>query len=60
MNGFVDQDVYEDKKSYFADESMFVSTRELGSEYAVWNEASITERSEKLGNWAVTRWPKET
>lgn len=60
MNGFVDQDIYEDKKVYFTKESMFISTRELGNEYQTWNEDSINNRSEKLANWAIVRWPKET
>lgn len=58
MNNTIDQAPYEKKKSFFENESMFISTRELGKKYAKWDVNEINTRSETLAEWAVTRWVK--
>ena len=58
MNNIVDQSKYEVKKEYFANESMFISTREFGQKYPEWNKSTIEQRSRTLGEWAVKRWVK--
>lgn len=58
MNTYVDQDSYENKKVFFAEESMFVSTRKLGKTYETWNKEQILSRSHKLATWAISRWKR--
>ena len=59
MNSHVGQDTYEKKRKHFEDASMFISARNLGAEHTDWGEDQIKARSEKLADWATTRWAKD-
>lgn len=59
MNNFIDQDTYDNKKIYFAKESMFISARELGRKYLTWDKTSINKRSNELAEWAIKRWKND-
>jgi uncharacterized protein with ParB-like and HNH nuclease domain len=56
MNEHVDQAPYVEKRPYIGNESMYLTARNFGKEYDEWNEVKIAERSEILGQWAISRW----
>jgi len=58
MNSMVDQDGFLTKKVIFKNESMFASTRQLGTSYEKWDEEEIAKRSGVISSWAVQRWKK--
>jgi hypothetical protein len=62
MNETVDQNTFENKKTIFAKESMFISARQIGENYKTWGEDEIIARSNILSEWAINRWkrPSET
>ena len=58
MNEAVDQGEFSQKRSLFSDESMFVSARKVGKDYASWSDTEINGRSEQLADWAIDRWKR--
>ena len=60
MSGSVDKESFSVKKTVFVNESMFASTRKLGSEHQKWDEEEIVKRSDIIATWAVARWSKPT
>lgn len=55
MNPSQGQNDFSLKKAAFAD-SIFASAREVAKE-AVWNAQTIKNRSKRIADWALTRWP---
>lgn len=60
MNGSVDREPFQIKKTVFMNESMFVSTRRLGADHQKWDEEEIQRRSDVISAWAVARWSRPT
>jgi len=60
MNQTVAQSEFAKKRKVFAKDSMYVSTRKLGSDYQEWSEDQISERSMLLYEWAAKRWKRPT
>lgn len=57
MNQKISNGEYEKKRSELGDKSMYMSARKLAEDYPDWNIDSIVDRSSKIADWAVTRWP---
>ena len=57
MNPAVGQLPFSKKRESYVD-SMFASTREIGTVFEGWTPVTLAERAEGLGRWALTRWPK--
>lgn len=58
MNKGVSQSSFDVKKKEFSSHSVFASARNLAKDYKEWNREVITNRSKKIGKWAVERWKK--
>ncbi len=57
MNASVSNKAYSDKRDRYKNDSMFKSARIFADEYEAWNPDTLNERSEKLSDWAIKRWP---
>lgn len=58
MNGSILQDVYENKRSIFQQDSMFASSRDFATRYDDWTPETLETRSRVLFEWASARWPR--
>lgn len=58
MNSNVRQSVFQVKRGYFKDDSMFASTRRFAEQTEDWNQDALDARTSALSDWAVQRWPR--
>lgn len=54
MNVSLSNKSYSEKKSCYAEDSMFKSTRQFAKKYARWTPQELLGRSEELVAWAIT------
>lgn len=59
MNSSLGNQSYAGKKTRFAKDSKFKSTREFGAQYQLWNRDTFRARAENLAAWAIKRWPHD-
>jgi len=57
MNQILGNGPYTAKRQLYRDDSGFKAARKFGEEYAEWTPQRLKERSEKLADWAIERWP---
>lgn len=57
MNIELSNGPYSAKKPTFEADAMFKSARKFASDNADWTPETLAERSEKLVDWALLRWP---
>lgn len=58
MNNEVSNGPYSTKREKFRLESRFRISRNLANENESWTPESITERANKIADWAILRWPE--
>jgi hypothetical protein len=57
MNSSVQAGPYSAKRPRYQKESAFKTPRQFADDYKHWTPSEIHERAQKLGEWAVGRWP---
>jgi hypothetical protein len=57
MNQDVSNAAYSAKREVFREESRYKMTRDLANTFDSWTPEAIVQRSAKLADWAVLRWP---
>lgn len=60
MNSSLGNQSYQAKRSRFAKDSKFKSTRELAAKYDSWTGETFRLRAIEMGAWAIGRWPHES
>ena len=56
MNQSLSNGPYEKKRPIYQEDSAFKAARRFAEEHAEWNPRELLVRSERLADWAVSRW----